>query len=123
MSMKDELIIELYKMFRREIDEICIPEIVKFNQPQLIEDNGELYGLLCASPDYIDCIYIFPKYRRKGVARKAVIKHWEQHKNYDMRLHIIHKNEPALKFWNSIFKLELIGENEVDGLYRIKGVK
>ena len=123
MTIKTGIIIELYKMFRRELDDICIPEIVKMNQPQLIEDNGELCGLLCASPDYIDCIYILPKYRRKGLAKKAVLEHYEKYKNYDMRLHIIHKNEPALKFWTGIFNLELIGENEIDGMYRIEGVK
>lgn len=123
MTIRTGIIIELYKQFRRELDDICIPEIVKLNEPQLIEDNGELCGLLCASPDYIDCIYILPKYRRKGIARKAVIDHWNKNKPCEMRLHIIHKNEPALKFWNSVFVLEMIGENEIDGLYRIKGVK
>lgn len=123
MSNKNEMIIELYKLFRRELDDICIPEIVKINQPQIIEENGELCGLLCATPDYIDCIYILPKFRRKGIAKKAVLAHYEKYKDYDMRLHIIHKNEPALKFWTGIFNLELIGENDIDGMYRIEGVK
>lgn len=119
----NELIINLYKLFRQELDDICIPEIVKMNSPQLIEEDGKLYGLLCASPDYIDCIYILPKYRRQGIARKAVLEHWNKNKPCEMRLHIIHKNKPALKFWNSVFELELIGENEIDGLYRIRGIK
>lgn len=123
MLSNNEKIIGLYKMFRRELDEICIPEIVKINSPKLIKENGEVAGLLCASPDYIDCIYILPEFRRKGIAKKAVLEHYEKYKDYDIRLHIIHKNKPALKFWAGIFKLELIGENDIDGMYRIEGVK
>ena len=119
----NEQMIELYLKFRQEIDKICVPEILKFNQPKLIEENGEAVGLFCASPDYIDCIYILPEHRRKGIARKTVLKHWEENQSYDMRLHIIKKNKPALDFWHSIFKLEEVGENEIDYLYRIAGVK
>lgn len=119
----NELMIELYLKFRQELDKICAPEILKINQPKLIEENGKVTGLFCASPDYIDCIYILPEHRRKGIAKKTVLKHWGENKNYDMRLHIIKKNKPALDFWNSIFKLELIGENEIDYLYRIMEVR
>lgn len=119
----NEKMIELYLQFRRELDKICVPEILKSNQPKLIEENNEVVGLICASLDYIDCIYILPEHRRKGIAKKTVLKHWEENKNDDMRLHIINNNKPALEFWKSIFKLEYIGANEIDTLYRIGGVK
>lgn len=119
--MKTE--INLYLEFRKELDKICAPEILKLSQPKLIKENGEVVGLFCASADYIDCIYILPEHRRKGIARKTVIKHWKENKNYEIRLYIIRKNEPALKFWNNIFELELVGENDIDYLYRIVGCK
>ena len=115
--------IELYLQFRRELDKICVPEILKLNQPKLIKKDNEVVGLLCASPDYIDCIYILPEHRRKGIAKETLVEHWNENKNYDMRLHIINNNEPALKFWNSIFKIVNLGENEIDTLYRIVGVR
>ena len=121
MTEKHKMI-ELYLQFRRELDKICVPEILKLNQPRLIKENGEVVGLICASPDYIDCIYILPEHRRKGIAKKTLLAHWEDNKNYDMRLHIINNNGPALKFWKSIFKLENIGGNEIDTLYRIRDV-
>lgn len=115
--------IELYLKFRQELDKICVPEILKLIPSKLIKEDGEVVGLLCASPDYIDCIYILPEHRRKGIARKTVIDHWNKNKPCEMRLHIIKKNKPALKFWKGIFNLELLGENELDYLYRIVGCK
>ena len=120
---EQEKMAELYLQFRRELDKICVPEILKLNQPRLIRENGVTVGLLCAAPDYIDCIYILPEYRRKGIAKKQLLAHWEANKNYDMRLHIINNNQSALKFWNRIFKLENLGGNKIDTLYRIRGVK
>lgn len=119
--MVDE--IELYLKFRRELDRICVPEILKINNPRLIKEDDEVVGLMCASPDYIDCIYILPEHRRKGIAKNVLLEHWEKNKNYDMRLRIINNNRPALRFWKSIFELESLGGNEIDTLYRITGVK
>ena len=59
----------------------------------------------------------------KGIAKKTVLEHWKANKNYDIRLHIINNNKPALKFWDGIFELEKLGSNEIDTLYRISGVK
>ena len=115
--------VELYLMFREELDKICVPEILKINHPKLIKRNDEVVGLFCASPDYIDCIYILPEHRRKGIAKETVLEHWRENKDYDMRLHIINKNRPALRFWNSIFNLVEIGSNDIDTLYRIMSEK
>ena len=119
---ENEIMFELYLKFRQELDKICVPEILKINKPKLINENGKVAGLICAGPDYIDCIYILPEYRRKGIGKKTILKHWERYKNYDMRLHIINNNEPALKFWNDIFELKNLGSNETDTLYIIEGV-
>ena len=34
--------IELYLKFRQELDKICVPEILKINQPKLIKEGGEV---------------------------------------------------------------------------------
>ena len=115
--------LELYLKFRQELDKVCVPDILQMFDTKEITFEGETVGILCASPDYIDCIYILPEYRRKGLAKKAVLEHYLEHRAYDMRLHIIHKNRVAKRFWHSIFDLENVGGNELDGLYRIKGVK
>ena len=66
----NEKMINLYLQFRQELDRICVPEILKINHPRLIIENGNVAGLICASPDYIDCIYILPEPREKVLQRK-----------------------------------------------------
>ena len=53
MGNKEQMI-GLYLKFRQVLDKICVHEILKLNQPKLIKENGEVVGLFCASPDYID---------------------------------------------------------------------
>lgn len=115
--------LELYLCFRKELDSICVSEILKQFEVTKIEYDGKTVGILCAVPDYIDCIYILPEYRRKGLAKKSVLEFWNKHSGYDMRLHIINKNEPALRFWNGIFELQLLAKDNIDGLYRIVKAK
>ena len=115
---------DMYLSFRQELDRICVPEILKIVDTTKIMHEGNVVGILCANPDYIDCIYILPEYRRRGLARKAVLNFWENNPyKHDVRLHIIRKNKPALRFWKGIFELELLEGNESDDLYRILKVK
>lgn len=118
---------KLYTEFRKEIDTICIPEILRFVNTTPIMYDGVQVGILCTADMnewiYIDALYILSKYRRKGLARKAVKEWLKKQRKAEIRLHIIHKNKVAFDFWNSIFELDDIAENEVDGLYRVKKVK
>lgn len=115
---------ELYLEFRQEIERICVPEILKCVRTTKIVADGKTVGIFCtANDEYIDCLYIVPEYRRKGIGTQTVLDWYEKHMGNNIRLHIIHKNYPAIKFWNSIFELELIEENKVDGLYRVRGLK
>jgi ribosomal protein S18 acetylase RimI-like enzyme len=115
---------KMYLSFRCELDEICAPEILKVFEVKKIFFKGQKVGIMVYAPDYIDCIYIEPQYRRKGLARKAALEFWEENRRYnDIRLHIINKNKVAKKFWHSVFNLELILRDEIDGLYRIRGLK
>lgn len=116
-------LIDLYLNFRQELDKICVPEIIKHcADTRKIKYEGKTVGILCGNYDYIDCVYVLPEYRRKGLAKKAVLEYYNDYKNYDLRLHIIHSNRAAQKFWNSLFELEIINRDEIDGLYRIKAV-
>ena len=119
MNDKDSFI-KLYADFRKELDTMAIPLIydeLKIVKP--IISDGKTVGIICGSVDYIDCVYIMPEYRRKGLARKAVKDFVKGNLHYGIRLHIINNNETALKFWNSLFKLKEIGRNKVDSLYEI----
>lgn len=112
--------IRLYKAFREELDEMCIPLIIddlKVKEP--IFADGKFVGMVAGGTDYIDCVYVEPEYRNKGLAKKAVLKFCEGNYKYGIRLHIINNNSAALAFWNKVFKLEKIGENSVDSLYEI----
>ena len=115
--------IKLYKLFRQELDNIYVPEWLSNLDITPIKYKGKTIGILCTKDaEYIDCLYILPEYRRKGLATKAVLKWYEKNKTNDVRLHIIHKNIPAQKFWRSVFRLIFIEGNELEGLYRVRGV-
>ena len=118
--MQKNKFIELYTDFRKELDKMAIPLIyneLKIIQPIMAE--GKTVGVICGATDYIDCVYIMPEYRRKGLARKAVLDFVKGNLHYGIRLHIINTNKVALKFWNSLFVLKYIGSNSVDTLYEI----
>ena len=116
--------IDLYKSFRAELDEMCVPLIIddlRIIHP--IIADGKTVGMIGGCTDYIDCLYIMPEYRRRGLARKAVLEYVEGNLGYGIRLHIINNNQVAKKFWYSIFNLQKIGSNPIDSMYEIVGVK
>lgn len=123
--MAEQHQIDMYVQFRQELDRMCVPVILdKLNFQKFdIECDGKVVGIFVASPDYIDCLYVLPEYRRKGLGAKVVTDWVKQYGNYGIRLHIINNNEVALKFWNSLFDLKFIGCNEIDTLYEIVRIK
>ena len=126
--MKDVEKIKFYTEFRKELDTICIPEILKcVDAIKISSETGETVGMICVVDMngwlYIDCIYILPGYRRMGYAKAAVLDFYRQNKHREIRLHIIRKNTGARKFWNNIFDLECMERNAIDCLYMIKGLK
>ena len=119
--------IELYLKFRQEIDKIVVPELLKVVTPiKIIKDDKDV-GILCYIRQdewvYIDAVYVIPEYRHQGVAKNSILNWYEDFKDEEIRLHIINENKPALKFWNSIFELEVIESDVLEALYRIRGVK
>ena len=118
----------LYAKFRRELDAICIPEILKcVDAIKISSETGETVGMMCVADEngwlYIDCLYIIPEYRQKGYAKAAVLDFYRKNRLREIRLHIIRKNLGARKFWNKIFDLECIERNAIDRLYMIKGLR
>ena len=117
-------IVGLYKDFRKELDEMCVPLILnelEIVQPIFFEDK--LVGVVAGNKDYIDCVYVQPEYRRKRLAKEAVLKFVEGDLSKGIRLHIINNNHIAYEFWHRIFKLRRIEFNAVDTLYEIIGIK
>lgn len=114
--------IEMYTQFRKELDKLCIPLILseKTMMVQNIMCDGKTVGILCAYPNYIDCVYILPEYRHKGLAKKAVLDWFDRYRHRNVRLHIINNNEPAKAFWNRLFELKEIESNPIDTLYEIE---
>ena len=117
--------ISLYKSFRAELDDMCVPIIVqkelKIIRP--IIADGKTVGMIGGFLDYIDCLYVLPEYRGRGLARKAALEYVKGNLGYGVRLRIINNNEVAKAFWNSVFVLKEIGGNSVDTVYEIEGVK
>lgn len=115
----------LYLECRKELDKICVPEIIKCCEIIPIGKDAEM-GIMCVAHqewwEYIDCLYIRPEYRRQGIAKKTVLEWYKKQEN-PVRLHIINNNKPALEFWNSIFELLEMESNDIDTLYCIKKVK
>lgn len=114
----------MYLMFRRELDEMWIPEDIQRMDVRRIKFDGKTVGMMCVRivgyGAYIDCIYVLPNFRRRGLARKAVLE-WYADNDWrdEIRLHIINNNDKAMWFWKSIFQLEMIERNDIDTLYRI----
>lgn len=118
---------ELYAMFRMEIDKYAIPLIVEdlLELVEFISVDGEIVGMCGGTNGYIDCLYVLPKYRRQGFAKKLALAWYGRYKtpNTPTRLHIVNNNVPALKFWNSVFELEEVDCSAVDTLYEIVKVR
>ena len=116
--------IAMYLQFRRELDKMCVPKILEHSEiVNPIEYDGQVVGMISGSRAYIDCLYIYPKYRRKGLGKKAALDYVRGHLHYGIKLDIINNNEVAKKFWNSIFILREIEHNDIDTLYLIVGIK
>lgn len=114
----------LYKAFRKELDNICVPLIIdELKKIDPIMADGKIVGMVGGFTDYIDCVYVEPEYRGKGLASKAVLNFCKNNFNYGIRLRIINNNIPALNFWNKLFELKNLGGNDVDTLYEIECLK
>ena len=112
--------IKLYTKFRKELDKMCIPLIIDELKVEPIIYKNKIVGMIAYTYNYIECVYVKPRYRRKGLAKAAVEK---LIKGRNMRLHIINNNTVAYKFWNDNFKLEVITSDNVDTLYWVRGIK
>ena len=114
---------DFYLEFRRELDKIWVPILLENTDCiEQITYNGKPVGIICGTPTYIDCVYVMPEYRKKGIAKKAVLEYYERYgADKPIRVHIINNNTAALKFWNALFKLKPIAENLIDTLYEIEG--
>lgn len=95
----------------------------RFISIEPIKADGKIVGMVGGLTDYIDCVYVKPEYRRRGLARQAVLKFVEGNLDYGIRLHIINNNNVAYDFWSKIFELKKIGTNAVDTLYEIVKIK
>lgn len=117
--------IELYKQFRQELDDICIPMILDDDEMEITEIlyDKKIVGMLCTYQDYIDCIYVLPEYRRKGLAKQTVLDWFRKDWHRSIYLAILHRNMVAKQFWSSLFVLEEVSSNSVDTLYKVVGVK
>ena len=104
---------------------MCVPLIID-DLPliQPIMADGQVVGMVGGFADYIDCVYVKPEYRRRGLARNAVLKFVEGNLEYGIRLRIIKNNYGAYDFWNSIFELkDLQAHSNVEDFYEIIKVK
>lgn len=125
----DDCLAQMWHDFRYTIDELVFPKTKKWAERdgvfKVIEADGKAVGFLAVIGGYIEGIYVHPDYRRRGLARKAVLDYIDAGGEIGS-LHIVKGNKPAEKFWRSIFILEkdeLAPTNPVDTFYIVKGVK
>lgn len=117
--------IELYKAFRKELDPMWLPDFFSSKMQAIdLTYNGKAVGIFCVYRNLIDCLYVLPEYRRKGIAERAVRRWAEGEKKYYGKVvYIVHANKSAYKFWNKIFELKEIQRDKVEAVYRIEGYK
>lgn len=126
LEPNDEALHDMYLAFRKTMDDYCFPLLREWAQKQegfiTLYDNEsderKPVGFLIVIDGYVDGIYVLPKHRRKGIARKAIMDYLKRG-GVITQLHIIRTNTPALKFWKSIFILEPENDCPVDVLYRV----
>lgn len=119
-SVKDSSYVKFYKSFRKELDEMCVPLVIEeLVWKNFITADNKIVGMIGGYDDYIDCVYVLPEYRRKGIAKKAVLDYVKDKIQYGIQLHIINNNTVAYDFWNSLFDLDALDRNDVDTLYEI----
>ncbi len=115
---------EMYLAFRETIDRCCFPYLSKWNVEsdgyRLIMCDGKLVGFLMVIDKYVNGIYVMPEYRRKGLARKAVMQFLADGGEIET-LRIVRGNQTAQAFWRSLFKLKRIDSWPTDILYRVVG--
>ena len=85
--------------------------------------DGKVVGIIGGYSDYIDCLYIKPEYRRRGLAKEAVLKYINGKIDEGIRFYLLNDNEEGLAFWNSICELKTVRGNSVVTLYEIVKIK
>lgn len=113
---------DLYLDFRKEIDELSFPLLLQWsmnnNEFREIKYNNEVVGFLMVIEGYVDGIYVKPNFRRKGLAKKAVLDYLKEGGTINT-LHIVKTNKNAEEFWRSLFVLKKLDECPVDTLYQV----
>jgi ribosomal protein S18 acetylase RimI-like enzyme len=116
--------LDMYLQFRQELDKIWVPLLLdRLECVEHIVCDGKTVGMVAGEIGYIDCVYVLPEYRRKGLAKRAVLEWYARYGEPSTRLHIINNNETAKKFWNNLFQLKPLEVNITDTLYEIVRVK
>lgn len=99
--------LEMYIAFRNELDSMEFPRMVGETQIAYItiECDGFDVGFLLVNKGYVIGIYIKPEYRRRGLARNAVLE-FIKNGGIINRLEILDCNTIAHNFWGSLFNLK-----------------
>ncbi len=115
--------LKMFHDFRNRMDDLCFPALKEMSEAsdgmKIIHCDGKVAGFLMIIDGYVEGIYVKPDFRRKGLARQAVLDAADSIRT----LHIINTNEEAKAFWFSVLDLEPMECNRVDTLYSVEGVK
>lgn len=118
--------LQMFLNFRKTCDELSFPLLAEWagasGDYKEITFEGQVVGFLMIIEGYVEGIYVKPEFRRKGLAKKAVLD-FVKDGGFINKLHIIRTNKAAQKFWNSVFYLKKIDECPVDALYQVESVK
>ena len=113
---------EMFLKFRKEIDTMAFPLLQEYGDfVPIIYDNQKV-GFLLVIDGYVEGIWVKPEYRRKGLAKKAVLDYINNGGKINI-LDVVITNEGADKFWNSVFEMDSVCTTFCDKRYRVLGVK
>lgn len=114
--------LEMFLNFRKEIDTLAFPLLQEYGDfVPIIYDNQKV-GFLLVIDGYVEGIWVQPEYRRKGLAKKAVLDYINNGGEINI-LDVVKTNVSADLFWNSIFVMEQLHTTFCDKRYRVLGVK
>lgn len=117
---------EMYLEFRKTIDTLAFPAIFESGKEHgaasVIYENGKPVGFMLVEFGCIEAMYIKPEYRRKGIA-EAAVRDYIKRGGVIGHLVIVHATEPAKRFWNKIFELQAVKNDNVETAYAVIRIK
>ncbi len=110
----------------RHVSENELKNLICLQRIYIAEENEKFvgwlrYGLFWNNTPFLNMLYTFSPYRKKGVG-KALVEHWEKdmkEENYHFVMTSTRSDEYAQHFYNKLGYIAVGGFNPEDGPYEV----